>query len=215
MDLQAYILLPGEEYHGKDLLIGKQRILREVSWRQAHVLLQQDHAFMLPPRVFFHFLHYLHGERVYDGKGDRISDEERRGLVRQYTDEWLDAHFTESQGTLYFESSHLLIEGMLTPQIKRRYDSLETDRISHQGINLMQLILHPTETGLPTRDIQRGQDYFLSPRIDAVMRWVAEDEKKGIACRKHPDYTDSSVGVREARFREDSEQVSLEIIDEE
>jgi len=201
MNLEDYIILPGEEYNGKDLLIAKQRTHRDLSWKQGHIILQRDNAFMLPPRVFFHFLRNLHGEKVYDGKGNRISDDEKKALQRQYTDEWLDAHFTEFQGAIYFERSHLLKDNVLTPQLRSKYDSIEEDRIHYNGINLMHLILHTTETGLPKKDIERGKDYFLSPRVDAVMRWLAGDERRGIACRKHPNYTDPSIGVREARYR--------------
>ncbi|MDP3728599.1 MAG: hypothetical protein Q8R18_04060 [bacterium] len=203
MNLQDYIILPGEVYNGKDLLVAKQRTHKNFSWKQAHITLQEKNAFMLPPRVFFHFLRYINEEKVYNGKGNRVSDEEKLQILHQYTDEWLDAHFTELEGVLYLERSHLLKGNVLTPQISNRYVDLATNRIPPNGINLMELILHPTGTGLPAKDIQKGKDYFLSPRLDGVMRWLAEDQKKGIACRKHPDYNDPSVGVRVACLREE------------
>ena len=201
MDLQNYILLPGEEYQGRDLLIAKHRNTLSLSWKQAHISLQQQNAFMLPPRVFFHFLHYLQAERVYDGKGDRVSVEEKQALQRGYTDEWLDGHFTEGQGRMYFERSHDIKQSVLVAQLRSIYDSLESDRLHYQGINLPELILSPTETGLPGRDIGRGKDYFLAPRLDGVVRWLSDGNQRGLVCRKHPDYVDPAVGVREARFR--------------
>ncbi len=214
MDLQSYVFLPGEEYSGRDLLVAKHGILQGISWKQAHFVLQKKDAFMLPPRVFFHFLHYLNKERTYDGKGNRISDEEKKQLMFQFTDEWLDGHFTEDSGIIYFERSHLLKGNGLIPQVRTIYDSLKSDRVSFTGINLTELILQPTETGLPGINISRGEDYFLSPRLDGVVRWSSWNKNKGIACRKHPNYIDPTVTVREARFRENIERPSLEIIDE-
>lgn len=209
MNKQDYILLPGDYYRGKDLLIAKKKSLEGLSWKEAHIQLQEGNAFMLTPRIFFNFLKYLYEGKVYDGTGNRLPEPERTHFIQtiaekgQQREEWLDMHFSTRGNNFYMDRVHVYENEVLSPRVRTEIEQTRRDFTPPNGVNLNSLILHPTESGLPEKEIPSGEDTFLHPRLDTVVSWRTTEKGRALLCSKNPEYPATIIEVRAVYFREE------------
>jgi len=190
-----------------DIFIAMNTVHSGSTWAEAHALLDRDGAFMLPPWIFLNFLKLLQTGNVYDAMGSELASTTIRDIYTEITargmtrEEWLDAHFTEEDGTLNMASVHRMNNGIPRPQNCQPLDGcLMQDSVPPNGIDLVSLTKNATLQGLPSKKVSRGETAWTYPRLDTVLRFGADHAKTGFYCGKHPGYSNDCIAVRPARI---------------
>ncbi|MBI2672499.1 hypothetical protein HYX16_06205 [Candidatus Woesearchaeota archaeon] len=214
VNLENYIILPeitSGNYWDNHPTLGIE--IMELSHRdkkhpQTKEALKQERSFMLNPNELVEAIGLLKSEEVvYNGKGNRISNE----LKKRFLDElialknpWrgtrLDHQYSIITGHLYgvsthqFDSSGKLIEVL----IGLDENTLMEDRIS--GIDFDDWIKNPNQSGLPRKNVKEGRLYYWKPREGKVAGFGADAFRADLVCDGNPLGSGADLGVRRAKI---------------
>ncbi|MDP4012260.1 MAG: hypothetical protein Q8R00_01500 [Candidatus Nanoarchaeia archaeon] len=216
---EAYLILEGRthgSYSYPDLLVSKERKYHNHTWNQVHKSLHDEGNFMLTIRQYVDFLNLLKsGKVVYDGTGKKVNPQGVTQILNEiievrspYRAEWLDAKFRKQSkkgfkgilGVSEFmvDYGHRIVNGPLQPKYSEPLeDCLMTDR--DPGIDLEDWLQNATSQGLPLPNANNGSLHYWFPRDQHVAGFGADSDRVGLDCDRNPQYSNSGLGVRQAR----------------
>ena len=216
---EKYIFLPGKN-HGNfsyvDMFVSMDRTHQGKNWRDTHLALYQEGAFMPTIRQLVDFLNLLRSGRVHDGnarvvnktKIDSILDEIL--TVRDpYRAEWLDADFKVKDkklkvvgGKIYMNYEHTIVNGVVTPKRSEEMQGyLTADKTP--GIDLDDWLKNALPSGLPSASVKDGRLYYCEPDWDnnSVAGFYANSVWASLNCNRNPSNTNGGLGVRACRAK--------------
>ena len=208
-----YIFLEGQNYVGNnaydDTLVSMDLTHKGKNWNEAHVLLQQEGAYMLKIRQFVDFLNLLKSGKAFDGTGKLVNQSKLTSILDEiwtvrspWRSEWLDAKFEKKGGTLgmggdmYINHGHKIVNGQPQPLFS---DKLASYLSSDKQIDHDSLLANANQWGLPRPDIKAGSLYYWSPANGKVAGFFADSDGAYLFCVRIPSVTNSYLGVRAVR----------------
>ncbi|MDO8564194.1 MAG: hypothetical protein Q7R87_04245 [Nanoarchaeota archaeon] len=213
-----YIILEGkvhDAYTYPDLLVAMNTRHQGTNWRDAHVALDKEGAFMLGIRQFVDFLTLLKSGNAYDGLGKKLSTARLKTIYEDivavrdpWRSEWLDADFKvlgkkfgTFGGKVAMHYEHKIVNGTLTPSRANEVLVGYCAKDKTPGISLDDWLARATYQGLPPADVKDGALYYWQPGKDdnSVAGFCADSGRAGLNCVRDPSLTVATLGVRAAR----------------
>lgn len=177
-----------------NLWVAKEKTLFGETWFNSHKMLQEQGQRMLNLREFVEYLKYQRENNpdIYRGI---IEVRSPRRL------EWLDADFKMKDKKLYLNTNHILENGELIPQYSKPVTKNTLMKNKTPGISLEAWLNNPTAQGLPRKNINKGDLYYLAPMDDnnSVAGFNAGVGWASFNCDWGPSYRYSDLGVRVAK----------------
>lgn len=205
--LDNYIAIPTNLSDVK-LLVSKKRKHFYCDWEDAHRELHEEEHCMPTIRQFVDFIRYLRSDRVYDGTGARVSQEETNSILdsimkpKGSCGEWLDAAFAlkwnrkKSKEVPTFLYNHKVDDRLVK---YTEHAQLEDYLTSSFSTNLFD---NSNEYGLPISKDLNGEINYIGPidRRYSVARFLSNPNKSYLLF--DTDFTKqfNYVGVRPVKL---------------
>ena len=176
-DNNSFIHVPS-----KNLYVAKEKTHFEKNWFESHEELQKQRLSMIPIPEFVEFL--KHTKYDFPEIYNEITE-----IRNPWRAEWLDAFFEKREDGMY----------VLTRN-KTKAEKLDDDTLMEdKRISLKSWLNHPTNQGLPRKDVNEGGLYYWYPRDSSVARFGALSGRADLSCSRNPRNRNSALGVRAVR----------------
>ena len=170
-----YIKLPSGIY------TARERIIFNKKWSQQNESLKKSGLGMQIPLEFVELLKYA-----------KENDEELYNEITQVRNPWraenLDAYFERRKNGMYILTHNKTKAEKLDPE------TLMEDRTP--GISIESWLKNPTKQGLPRKDVEAGDLFYLYPRNVTVARFSANGGRAYLDCGGDPSDKSGDLGVR-------------------
>ena len=200
VDRADYVFLEATSQY-PDTLVSTKTMFDLESWSQAHTVLQEIGLHMPTVRQFVDFLKLLDSGKAFNERGHIINPLRLQWLLKKQCGvgfnpdisspkgkmEYLDAYFKETDGILYMDYNHRMVNGELKPknseQLEPYLQLQETERRMgpyvqkidpSAWLNLSHFIKNPTKQGLPQEDSLEFVNnngllfYYYPPRAEKI-----------------------------------------------
>jgi hypothetical protein len=172
-------------YLNSGIWVAKEKSLHNLNWKDADSALEQKGSRMLTIPEAIEFINHLKQNPTQ--KNTEILEEMLK-VRKPWRSEWLGAKFEEKNGEMYVSYNG-------------KTEKLDSNTLMQDktGIDLDYWLQNHTNQGLPIQGTLDGDFYYWYPRDERVAWFYAYSDRASFDCGRYPEYTNSSLGVREVR----------------
>lgn len=168
-----------------NLYVAEHRSLFESDWTKSQELHKNDEKMPTIPE-FWEFLKHIKENDPW------LYDYIRNPNKRHGTSEWLDANFNMNNNGLHVDY-HIFENG----KIKKQTEKLDKNTLCETSkINLGDLLINPTNQGLPKKEIPSGNFGYEVPIAGSIVRLNISKDNSYLECNRDPSYWGWDIGVR-------------------